>query len=344
MFQSDASHLDSFISSAIRQRPGLAVDSDKRLRMSRLCRLAARGMKKIVVLLLASCVAICVADAQSTFGSIRGTVTDVTGAIVIDATITAQSLDDSVEHKTSSTISGEFVLENLKPGHYRIMAHHDGFRDVVAPSVALDARQELRLPFVLSVAVTTTAVEVSAGAEQVNTENGTIGDTILNDGVTQLPMNSRAVHSSPLAALALSPDVVKDSQGNISVGGATSAQTGFSVDGISTASVRANGALQDAYPSQEGISEMKVTAFNNNAEFAQIGDVTFVTKSGTNQLHGSAFEYFQDSALDGNLNDLVAGLGNGPLLNPVADIELLLGTKVVIQSDIETVGLLAINL
>jgi hypothetical protein len=60
------------------------------------------------------------------------------------------------------------------------------------------------------------------------------------------------------------------------------------VDGISTASVRANGALQDAYPSQEGIAEMKVTSFNNNAEFAQMGDVTFTTKSGTEQFHGSA--------------------------------------------------------
>ena len=62
--------------------------------------------------------------------------------------------------------------------------------------------------------------------------------------------------------------------------------------------MRFNGALQDAYPSLEGIAEMKVTAFNNNAEFAQIGDVTFVTKSGTNQLHGSAFEYFQNKDLD----------------------------------------------
>jgi hypothetical protein len=105
------------------------------------------------------------------------------------------------------------------------------------------------------------------------------------------------VSSSPLAALAVSP-VTTDSQGNIAVGGATSSQTGFSVDGISTANVRFNGALQDAYPSLENIAEMKVTAFNNNAEFAQIGDVTFTTKSGTNQLHGSAFEYFQNSGLD----------------------------------------------
>ena len=140
--------------------------------------------------------------------------------------------------------------------------------------------------------------EVSADAALMNTENGTINNTISNLDITTLPINSRSVSSSPLAALAVSPEVTRDSQGNIAVGGATSSQTGFSVDGISTANVRFNGSLQDTYPSMESIDEMKVTAFNNNAEFAQIGDVTFITKSGTNQLHGSAFEYFQNNALD----------------------------------------------
>lgn len=327
MFQSEiASRRDSFISSTIRQGPGIAAHSDKPLRLSRLYRWAAASMKKTAVLFLVYCGAAYIAHAQSTFGSIRGTVTDVTGAIVVDATISAQSLDDNVERKTNSSVSGEYIVENLKPGHYKITAHHDGFRDVVAPAVALDARQELRLPFVLSVAATTTAVEVSAGGEQVNTENATIGDTVLNEDVTQLPMNSRAVSSSPLANLAVSPSVVTDSQGNISVGGATAAQTGFSVDGISTANVRANGALHDAYPSSEGISETKVTAFNNNAEFAQIGDVTFTTKSGTDAWHGSAYDYFQNDVFDStiygfstkapkNFNTFGGSLG-GPIVIP----------------------------
>src|SRR5208283_5351786 len=144
-------------------------------------------------------------------------------------------------------------------------------------------------------------VEVTETTASVNTENATLSDSKINTDLTQLPINSRSVSSSPLAALAVSPSVTRDSQGNMAVGGATSAQVGFSVDGISTANVRLNGSLQDAYPSMENIAEMKVTAFNNNAEFAQIGDVTFVTKSGTNDWHGSAFEYFQDSALDANV-------------------------------------------
>jgi hypothetical protein len=82
------------------------------------------------------------------------------------------------------------------------------------------------------------------------------------------------------------------------MGGASSSMINFSVDGISTANVRQNGALQDAYPSQEGIAEVKVTAFNNSAEFSQVGDVTFTTKSGSNNLHGSLFEYLQNDIFD----------------------------------------------
>src|SRR5260370_5570394 len=84
----------------------------------------------------------------------------------------------------------------------------------------------------------------------------------------------------------------------MSIGGGTSAQIQYSVDGTSTVNVRQNGALGNMNPSSELISEMKVTQFNNNAEFSQLADVTIITKSGTNHFHGSAFEYMQNSALD----------------------------------------------
>ena len=72
----------------------------------------------------------------------------------------------------------------------------------------------------------------------------------------------------------------------------------YSVDGISTTNVFQSSAGANPYPSSEGISELKVTAFNNSAEFAQVGDVTFTTKGGTNTFHGSLFEYLQNYALD----------------------------------------------
>ncbi len=258
-------------------------------------------VKRSTILTLLAIVAVSLPatlSAQSTFGSLRGSTTDQSGASIPGATVTLHSLDENSNASSISDSSGNFVFENLKPGHYSITAAKEGFARAVVNQVELAARENLRVDVSLPVAGQAQSVEVNASAVVVNTENATLSDSKENSAITQLPINSRTVSSSPLAALAVSPEVTRDSQGNIAVGGATSSQTGFSVDGISTASVRFNGSLQDAYPSMENIAEMKVTAFNNNAEFAQIGDVTFVTKSGTNQPHGSAFEYFQDSALD----------------------------------------------
>lgn len=251
-----------------------------------------------VGLIVASMVAPTRSDAQSTFGSIRGSAQDQTGAAVPQAQITLHNVDENSDFATASDGEGNFLFANVKPGNYSVRASKEGFADALVNKVELTARQDIRLDLKFALAAANQQVMVTEEAVMVNTENATLSDSKQNSDITQLPINSRSVSSSPLAALAVSPEVTRDSQGNIAVGGATSAQTGFSVDGISTQSVRFNGSLQDAYPSMENIAEMKVTASNNNAEFAQIGDVTFVTKSGGNQLHGSAFEYFQDGALD----------------------------------------------
>jgi hypothetical protein len=236
--------------------------------------------------------------AQSTFGSIRGTIQDSSSAFLPGTVLTVHSLDENFDRQVTTNDSGDFVFENLKAGRYQLTAHHDGFSDAVIGSVSLQARQDLRVPITLTIAAQATSVEVNATADQINTENATLSDSKDNQMITELPLNNRATTTSPLGALALSPNVQQDSSGNIALGGASSSMVNFSVDGISTANVRQNGALQDAYPSQEGIAAVQVTSFNNNAEFSQVGDVTFTTKSGTNQYHGSLFEYLQNDALD----------------------------------------------
>jgi hypothetical protein len=251
-----------------------------------------------VTWLFACIVLLAAAHAQSTFGSIRGTVQDSSGAIIPGALVTVHSLDENFDRQVTTDDSGNFVIENLKAGHYRLTAHHEGLSDAVVSSATLESRQDLRIPITLKIAIASTVVEVNDSAVQINTENGTLSDSIDNQQITGLPLNNRATTTSPLGALALSPDVQQDSSGNMALGGASSAMVNFSVDGISTANVRQNGALQDAYPSQEGISAVKVTSFNNSAEFSQVGDVTFTTKSGTSRYHGSLFEYLQNDALD----------------------------------------------
>jgi Carboxypeptidase regulatory-like domain len=238
------------------------------------------------------------AHAQSTFGSVRGTVQDATGAAMPGTQVVLHSVDENTERTLTADSSGNFIFENVKPSHYNLKAHRDGFADTLVSGITVEARQDLRLAPTLNVASEATTVEVTSGADQINTENGTISDSKTNIEMTQLPLNNRATTTSPLGALGLSPNVQTDSSGNIALGGASSSMVNFSVDGISTANVRQNGALQDAYPSQEGIAAVKVTAFNNSAEFSQVGDVTFTTKNGTNDYHGSVFEYLQNQALD----------------------------------------------
>jgi Carboxypeptidase regulatory-like domain len=236
---------------------------------------------------------------QSTFGSVIGVVQDSSGAGVPDTRIVLRSTDENTERTVNADASGGFTFENVKAGKYGLRASHDGFADTMVSGISLEARQDLRLTVSLTIAQQSTTVEVTSdGGDQINTESAALGDSKDNLQITQLPLNNRATTTSPLGALALSPNVQADSSGNVALGGASSSMVNFSVDGISTANVRQNGALQDAYPSQEGIAAVKVTAFNNSAEFSQVGDVTFTTKSGTNQYHGSLFEYLQNQALD----------------------------------------------
>jgi hypothetical protein len=238
------------------------------------------------------------ASAQSTFGSVRGVAQDDTGAILSDTLVTLHSVDENTDHTVTTDADGNFTLENVKAGHYSVRAQHSGFSETVINGVTVESRQDVRLTVALKVAAQSSTIEVNAEETQINSENATLSDSKNNLEMTQLPLNNRATTTSPLGALALSPNVQTDSFGNIALGGASSSMVNFSVDGVSTVNVRQNGALQDAYPSQEGIAAVKVTAFNNSAEFSQIGDVTFTTKNGTGNYHGSVFEYLQNQALD----------------------------------------------
>jgi hypothetical protein len=237
-------------------------------------------------------------SAQSTFGSIVGTAQDSSGAALPGVSVQAKNLADNTTRSTVSDSSGEYQILNLRPGTYEVSGSKEAFSTSTLPNVVLDARQQLRADLKMEVTGVKESVSVEATAAAVNTENAILGDTKKFNEVVQLPMNYRGGSDSPLSALVAVPGVQQDSGGNLSIGGGTPAQIQFSVDGTSTVNVRQNGALANMNPSSELISEFKVTQFNNNAEFSQLADVTIITKSGTNNFHGSAFEYLQNSALD----------------------------------------------
>ena len=238
------------------------------------------------------------AHAQSTFGSVLGTVQDVTQAVVPGASVTLHSEDENSDRKAISGPTGDFQFVNVKPGRYSVNASASGFADAQVAAFGLAPRQAARVNVVMNLQSQQQTVEVSATATLISTDKATLDSSQDNSAIVELPLNSRASTSSPLSSLSLLPNVQQDNQGNIALAGATANMVNYSVDGISTADIFHNGALKNAYPSMENIAEVKATDFNNSAEFAQVGDVTFTTKGGSNVFHGSLFEYLQNDALD----------------------------------------------
>jgi hypothetical protein len=237
-------------------------------------------------------------NAQSTFGSIVGVIKDPGGLVVTGAEIQLSSLDDQSVRTATSEPDGAFQFLNVKPGRYEIDVHAAGFSSVKVQAMQVDARQTLRTDISLKVVSASETIEVSAGTPMINTESATLADTKDFLQVSQLPVNYRGATTSSMAVLDTVPGTQQDGNGNVSVGGGLPSQVQYSVDGASTVNIRQNGALANMNPSSELISEFKVSQFNNNAEFAQLGDITITTKSGGEHFHGSAFEYLQNSVLD----------------------------------------------
>jgi len=260
---------------------------------------ASKMFRKLSLFFLASFLYAAGTFGQSTFGGIVGVVRDPGQGAVAGTELLLTSLDDHTQRTGITDENGAFEFINLKPGRYELTVHATGFADFKLSSIQLDARQTLRLDVPLKLSTSTQSIEVNDEAGPViNTENGTIGDTKNFQQLTGLPVNYRGATTSPLAMLATVPGAQQDANGNVSVGGGLPSQVQYSVDGSSTVNIRQNGALGNMNPSSELISEFKVTQFNNNAEFAQLGDVTISTKSGSSQFHGSAFEYMQNDAFD----------------------------------------------
>ena len=253
---------------------------------------------RALAMLVAVLISAKLAMSQSTFGNMVGVVKDPGALVVADAQVTLTGVDDGSTHNVATNADGTFEFMNLKPGKYAVAVQAPGFADSKIPIVELVARQTVRLEIPLKVKSASELIEVGDLAPMINTESATLADSKDFLQVSQLPVNYRGATTSSLAMVATVPGAQQDANGNVSVGGGLPSQVQYSVDGASTVNIRQNGALANMNPSSELISEFKVSQFNNNAEFAQLGDITISTKSGGEHFHGSAFEYLQNSVLD----------------------------------------------
>lgn len=257
--------------------------------------LLQRRILPLFLLILCAAVA---AIAQSTFGTFVGTVQDQSGSVIAGAIVSITNLDENAVRSASTNSSGQYQLLNVPAGRYSISVIKAGFAPAKVNEVTLDARQERRVDLSLALASVQQTVEVSASAATINTENATIANTMTSQAVMELPANYRGASTSPLGAIVAQPNVQQDQNGVIGLAGSQPYQVDYSVDGASSVNILFNSPASNMFPSAEMLAEFKVSAINNNAEFATSGDVTVTTKSGGNAVHGSLFEYLQNRDLD----------------------------------------------
>nr|AUN36764.1 Oar protein [uncultured bacterium] len=236
---------------------------------------------------------------QTTFGTLLGSVTDASGAVVPNATIKVTNQGENTSREVRSDGNGNYQAENTKEGIYTLTVTAQGFSELSVKDIRLTARQTVRTDLKLSVGGSTEKVTVEALPELINTESQAISASVTSTEVLGLPANYRGAGStSPYNLLAFLPGVTGDTDGNISVQGSGTNQVEYTMDGISTANIRSSGPQREMFSSAESISEMKVQGVGGGAEYGGVADITTTSKSGTNVLHGTAFEYFQNAALD----------------------------------------------
>jgi hypothetical protein len=245
--------------------------------------------------------AICVSGrAQSTQGSIVGTVKDTGSAVVPHATVTLTNTAEGTMRVTQSNNVGDYRFVDVKPGVYAIEVVGSGFEKWSVSGVTLAVRQELRVDMQLAVGTVQQSVQVtSENVSAIDTDNATVSGTFTADDATNLPVNTRASFSGTSAASILGtlPGVQADASG-ISLQGALPYQTEVTVDGITLKDPAGGGFIGDAFPSTESISEIRADGVLVNAEYGDPGQIVVTTKGGGNQIHGSGFWYYQNSAFD----------------------------------------------
>jgi len=238
---------------------------------------------------------------------ITGRVTDQSDAVVPHVQIAVLNEETGVLSRSVTNETGNYRVPLLKPGTYSVSAQREGFRPVSQSGVRLEVDQVARIDFVLSVGSVAEAVEVVAAAPLIDTSTGTVGKVVENRRIVDLPLNGR----NALALVLLTPSV-KSNAGptnsgfgdrgiqlsSISINGGPSAMNASLLDG--NTNILAVVGEVNISPAVDAIEEFKVQSNSMSAEygFTAGGVVNMVTKSGTNELHGTLYHFLRNDKLD----------------------------------------------
>jgi hypothetical protein len=263
--------------------------------------------------LLALTLVVIPAQGQVERASIIGNVTDKTGAALggVAVTVTQEETNTAITVTTSET--GAFTAVNLIPGSYTISASHPGFAPITYRNFVVQVSQQARLNFVMELGALEQSVEVTAAAPLLQTENASVGQVIGSAALNQLPLNGRnfvqlAVLAPGVTGLDYSqpntinsgqrPDELRPGGTTLTANGASNYSNQVLLDGIDDTEMISHTFV--VRPSVEGVQEFKVLTNNPGAEYGRAAGAIAVltTKSGTNQMHGSVFEFLRNDKLD----------------------------------------------
>jgi hypothetical protein len=273
-----------------------------------------------VAVLLFAVTFLSAAECQTETATIRGSVADPTGAVVSQAIVKLTDVDHGTIAEVSTGGSGFYSFASVRPGHYQIEVEKAGFRPVLLTGITANVQDNIEQNFRLEVGPVSDSITVQANAINVNTSDGAVSTVVDRTFSENLPLNGRTFQ--PL--ISLTPGVVLtqttfDNQGQFSVNGQRADANYFTVDGVSasfgatgfgTLAQIAGGALPalsvsggtNGLVSVDAMQEFRVQSSSFAPEFGRTpgGQISMVTRSGTNEFHGMLFEYFRNSALDAN--------------------------------------------
>ncbi|MBM3786565.1 MAG: hypothetical protein FJW30_19580 [Acidobacteria bacterium] len=252
------------------------------------------------------------AFSQSFTASLSGLAEDATGAVVPGVAITVTDLDKNTRFRTVSNETGFYVSPALPPGRYRVVAEKDGFRTFVFEPLALATQQRAQLNVRLEVGAVVDRVEVTGTAQMLESTSSTLSSVVGDKAIRDLPLNSRNIIQLAFtvpgvfseAPLAQAGSAFTFMSNRFIVNGGQNETSDVLVDGVSASVPHNNPSMLaiSAVPSVEGVQEFRVQTNSFSAEYGRSGGgvVTLATRSGTNEIHGSLFEFLRNSRFDAN--------------------------------------------
>ncbi len=252
----------------------------------------------LTLLLIALCVSV---SAQQFTGTLQGTAQDSNGAVVAGAEVAITNQATNVTINTTTGSNGHYIAPQLPPGVYRVTVKKSGFKAATVADIKIDVQQIRAVDVTLEVGQTTETVSVSAsGVAALETTSTTLAQTIENKRIVDLPLNGR----NPFSLATLSPGVIPGGGASPWISGGRNATSEVTIDGVSNVGPENNSSILNLIytPSVDSVQEFSVQTNSVSAEFGRLGGgvINVITKSGTNSVHLTAYEFLRNNKLDAN--------------------------------------------